>query len=93
MKKSKFTEQQIAFALQQAEGGRRRKNKYLPGLTLRHPTTWEYAVARLFELNGMDLNVIPTVEPDLARRVDLDVCPHCSSPSSPAISLSRFKSS
>jgi hypothetical protein len=26
-----------------------------------------------FALSGMDLNVIPTVEPDLAQRVDLDV--------------------
>jgi hypothetical protein len=48
-------------------------NKYLPGLALRHPTTWKYAVPRPFELNGMDLNVVPTVEPDLAERVDLDV--------------------
>jgi hypothetical protein len=44
IKKSKFTERRIALALQQAEGGRGKKNKYLPGLALRHPTIWEYAV-------------------------------------------------
>jgi len=33
----------------------------------------KYALTRLWELNRMDFNVIPTIEPDLAQRVDLDV--------------------
>lgn len=32
-----------------------------------------YAVERLWTLNGMDPNVMPKIEPDLAQRVDLDV--------------------
>ncbi len=32
-----------------------------------------YALPRLFELNGMDLDTMPKIEPDLAQRVDLDV--------------------
>lgn len=32
-----------------------------------------YAIPRLWKLNGMDLKVMPTIEPDLAQRVDLDV--------------------
>ena len=33
----------------------------------------KYALTRLWELNNMDFKVIPTIEPDLAQRVDLDV--------------------
>lgn len=32
-----------------------------------------YGVPRLWRLNGMDMNTMPTLEPDLAQRVDLDV--------------------
>lgn len=32
-----------------------------------------YAVPRLAELNGMDPDILPKIEPDLAQRVDLDV--------------------
>lgn len=33
----------------------------------------KYALTRLFELNGRDPATMPTIEPDLAQRVDLDV--------------------
>jgi hypothetical protein len=32
-----------------------------------------YGLPRLWKLNGMDLKTMPTIEPDLAQRVDLDV--------------------
>lgn len=32
-----------------------------------------YAVPRLWELNGLNPDLMPTIEPDLAQRVDLDV--------------------
>ena len=32
-----------------------------------------YALPRLWELNGFDPDLMPTIEPDLAQRVDLDV--------------------
>jgi hypothetical protein len=32
-----------------------------------------YAIPRLFRLNGMEEDLCPTLEPDLAQRVDLDV--------------------
>lgn len=33
----------------------------------------KYAIPRLFALNGMPTDQLPTIEPDLAQRVDLDV--------------------
>ncbi len=33
----------------------------------------KYAIARLFTLNGFDLDLAPKIAPDLAQRVDLDV--------------------
>ena len=32
-----------------------------------------YAIPRLLALNGMNLDLAPTIEPDLAQRIDLDV--------------------
>jgi hypothetical protein len=32
-----------------------------------------YAIPRLWKLNGLDYDLMPTIEPDLAQRIDLDV--------------------